>query len=392
MIAASIKSFCIAMLLVAGINSFAVAQSTITDDESRLTVESISVCGDNLFAGTRKGVYRSTDGGKVWRVLSGLPAPGWAFRLASIGKHIFVVGFFPEASMYTSDNNGDTWIKVMTIPADEKVFDVSVFKGRVYAATSKGLFVSADTGAHWSLDMGVSVESVSSVIGMKDYVFAWGRTKSDKNEFYSSTDGTNWVVKNSEGVFPDDIEPHGDNIVGIFCQNNYSMGSSYTCRGYMMWVIGKNAKKWTEVDFKARYFGFDGNNIYAIKVHVTDEKKKEPGYVREIVKSEDGGRSWEDVDEKTDPFVLANNDMQEKLHELDYWKSFEIEEIVAFRRGQKLAAEQRAIELQESLKKLKAAEASYYAPSNTQGNYGKTQQPDYRALSQDRYKVIILLP
>ncbi len=51
MIATSIKSVCMAVLLVAGINSFALGQSSVTDDQTQMTITSMTVCGDNIFAG-----------------------------------------------------------------------------------------------------------------------------------------------------------------------------------------------------------------------------------------------------------------------------------------------------------------------------------------------------
>ncbi len=293
---------------------------------------------------------------------------------------------FPKKTLYASDNNGDTWAKVMTIPAEEEVFDVSVFNGRVYAATSKGLFVSADEGAHWTQEPGVKEGYVSAVVAAKTYVLVWAQTATKNNVFYSSADGVKWNTVKGEGVWPQDIDVSGDNMIGTFCQNLGGTDNGWACRGYMLWVVAKGAKKWEHVDFKARYFALDGDNIYAIKVHVTDEKKKEPEYVREVVKSDDKGRNWEIVDEKTEPFVLSDYDMQEKLRELDDWKSFEVAQVVAYRKGQKLAAEQKAKELQDEQKRRKAEAAKeYYSSGSSSNPYAAQKQPDYRAQSQDRF-------
>ncbi|MCD6013446.1 MAG: hypothetical protein K0Q79_3308 [Flavipsychrobacter sp.] len=378
---------CIAMLVVAGINNFALGQSTIDDDESKTVITSMAVCGDNIFAGTKKGIYRSADSGKVWRLVNGLPAPAWTIKLVSVGKNIFAVGFFPDLLLFISTDNGDSW-KWVTVAADrERVMDVCVFKGRLFAATDKGLYVSTDEGAHWAADPGLKEKFASTAIAVKSCVLVLAKAESGQEIFYSSADGVKWDIVKSEGVRPNDVNASGDNIVATFCQYQHSMGDRSTRRGYVLWILSKNARKWEQAEFRARYFALDGDNIYAIKVQVTNEKKKDPGYVREIVKSDDKGRSWKTIDEKTDPFVTTDYGMQEMLHELDFWKSFEIEEIVAFRRGQQLAAEQREKEWQAELKRRREAPV-YEDRTFRQGTHKASAQPDYRALSQDRFNAM----
>lgn len=373
------------VLLIAVINNSSFAQA-IVDDNAKLHITSMAVCGDNIFAGTRvNGVYRSVDGGQVWEpVNSGLPTKPYIIELASSEKKIFTVVFGRSPSMYVSADNGLNWSGVNVCPADCKVTGVSSFKNKVFASTANGMYESTDEGTNWKLVSALPEKEMSSVIANKEYAITWSY-EVGHNKFYSSPDGKKWNEIRESDVNVDHLEVHGNNFVARWCQHNVNISGQSTCRAYRLWVLDKNAKKWEEIDFRARYFGFDENKIYAIKVEVV-EKKKKAVYNKEIVMSDDKGKSWNTVDENTDPFVLSDYGMQEKLIELKAWESVEIDEINAVIRGKKLAEENYAAAMAEARKKLKAAEALYNAPASS-GRPGSStsDKPDYRALSQDRY-------
>ncbi len=278
------------------------------------------------------------------------------------------------------------WAGVNVCPGDCKVTGVSSFKNKVFATTAKGLYESTDDGTNWTLVSALPEKEMSSVVANKEYALTSSYEDAYTTKFYSSPDGKKWnEVRDGNNVRVGQLEVHGDNFVATWCQHNVNISGQSTCRAYRLWVLDKNAKKWEEIDFRARYFGFDENKIYAIKVEVF-EKKKKAVYNKEIVMSDDKGKSWNTVDENTDPFVLSDYGMQEKLIELKAWESVEIDEINAVIRGKKLAEENYAAAMAEARKKLKAAEALYNAPASS-GRPGSStsDKPDYRALSQDRY-------
>ena len=65
-----------------------------------------------------------------------------------------------------------------------------------------------------------------------------------------------------------------------------------------------------------RYFGFYRNNIYAITVQIEARRKNDYSYVLTILVSENRGKKWTIINEKTDPFVLSDITIQNKLNEL----------------------------------------------------------------------------
>ncbi|MCD6010361.1 MAG: BNR/Asp-box repeat protein [Flavipsychrobacter sp.] len=371
---------CIIVLMTAATGTIASAQS----DEAKMPITSMAVSGDNIFAGTRtNGVYRSTDGGKVWApVNNGLPDKAQIMEMAATAKSVFTIVYRPERIMFVSGDNGMNWKMVSASPTNPSVTGVASFKNKVFAATPTGLYESTDDGAHWLPVKGVNEEKMTSVIASGKCVLAWYQKGRSENIFYSSTDGNEWNKLEAQSVWPDDLEVHGNNFLVTFCQDSRSIGNQPTCRAYILWLLDKKAKKWEQLDFRARYFGFDGDKIYAIKVKVSENRKKQPVYEREVTVSDDRGKSWNTVDEKTDPFITGNYGMQEKLNELDMLKDAEIGEIVQYRTMIINNQKHRDSTLAAIQKKQKEMEyKSYYSPSSNNGS----KQPDYRALSQDRY-------
>ncbi|HYG62920.1 MAG TPA: hypothetical protein VEL74_10090, partial [Thermoanaerobaculia bacterium] len=146
---------------------------------------------DTLFAGTRQGVYRSTDGGITWarrgnlagavRSLANDAAGGWlyagvdgqgVFRSFNQGgtwerisaglppnPFFFSLAFDPDrprtllattpAGLYRSVDRGRRWQRVAGAPDVNALAVVFQRGGRAYAAFTGGIFYSTDSGATW---------------------------------------------------------------------------------------------------------------------------------------------------------------------------------------------------------------------------------------------------
>jgi photosystem II stability/assembly factor-like uncharacterized protein len=137
-------------------------------------VESIAVCPSDpriILLGSEGGLYKSTDDGMTWRwIREGFPEPQRYAFAAPIG----CVAFDPsetqrvyagigrprwgkdgQGRIYVSDDRGESWrvgTPEGTLPGDAIVSDIEVAPGEesyVLAATTKGLYRSADRGVAW---------------------------------------------------------------------------------------------------------------------------------------------------------------------------------------------------------------------------------------------------
>ena len=362
----------------------AYGQVPAADDGQKIIVTSVAHIGTQLFAGTRKnGVYSSVDSGKTWApVNNGLPVGGYITELAANGNAAFAIVLHRRRSLFLSTDNGASWKEVIVCPSDSAVNTLTAFNNKVYAGTQKGLYQSGD-GTSWTLISAIDPARVTSVVSTEDRILA---QLYDDDVFYTSTDGESWNTVKGGIAHPEEIEAYGHTIIERYCRNTHNViDFKSQCMASKMWVLSKNGKKWEEVEMTPRYFGFDGDNIYAVNVTI-EAHKKEFVYEKEIVRSDDRGKSWEKIDEKTDSFVLTDLGMQEKLQELKLWEQEEIQEKVYDRdEGIKAKAQKAKDDLAARKAEMKKSQGigGYQV-------YGKTKTnappPDYRALQNDVFK------
>ena len=378
----------LAMLAITGAGTVAHAQSS--DDGQKIHVTAIAHIGDLIFASTRtNGVYLSSDGGSSWGpVNKGLPDNAYVVDLAANGTTLFAVGYKTDLTLFSSADKGASWKEVSVAPKATKVYSATVFKNKVFAATDVGLFRSADNGANWVAVPDVS-GNVLSVVASGEQMLASVYKNINRNTFFSSNDGEDWRLVKGDDVSADAVKAHGNMIVGTRCAHSFTMRDLNTCKASQAWVLSGSGKKWEEVDMKPRYFGFDGDeNIYAINTSV-EKKKKDFIYHREVLKSEDKGKSWKEVDEKTDPFVTTDPGMQADLAELDVWRILELQEKIWEQEATARSDADKAAREAELQKRI-AAENARFKNSNSSSSRSSGSRssatPDYRALSNDRFK------
>ncbi len=172
-----------------------------------LDIRSIAVSEENIFIGTLgKGVYRSTDYGTTWtQAINGLSLPYSNTRINDIeisGDDIYV-GY--REGLFVSKNNGDSWTKIKSEP----VFKMEIPKPNniiIYGGSDK-IILSADNGSSWidiwnfskyfGVDINLANEmiysQIYSVISIRSKIFAG----SDRGIFLSNDFGSNWVQINN---------------------------------------------------------------------------------------------------------------------------------------------------------------------------------------------------
>jgi photosystem II stability/assembly factor-like uncharacterized protein len=190
-----------------------------------LDLEVLAVClsprftSDRLaFVGTASGLYRSRNGGDSWRAVeTGIEEP--AVQCVGLGPDRLVVAGTEADGLLCSEDGGTNWDQPVEL-AERSVTAVAISaRGNIAAATDLGLFVSADGGQSWTLQMG-GPDAILALLYLEDDVLlvgaertgAWRleeRTWSESsNGLHASllsslvlgADDSLWVAGASEGI------------------------------------------------------------------------------------------------------------------------------------------------------------------------------------------------
>jgi photosystem II stability/assembly factor-like uncharacterized protein len=111
---------------------------------------------DVIYAGTFYRPYKTTDGGKTWRLISkGMIDDSDVFAINIDPRnpdHIFASAC---SGIYESYDAGENWKKAQGIPSQARrtrdILQHPSKAGYVYAATTEGFWMSADGGKSWSV-------------------------------------------------------------------------------------------------------------------------------------------------------------------------------------------------------------------------------------------------
>jgi hypothetical protein len=133
--------------------SWSAADSGLT----HLSVFALTFAGANLFAGTRDGVFLSTDNGTSWTpVNKGLPIypnpvdnSGAVTCLAVDGTRLYAGT--NQDGVFLSTNNGTSWTPVDSGLTQKSVYSLAVSGANLFAGTYEGgVFLSTDSGTSWT--------------------------------------------------------------------------------------------------------------------------------------------------------------------------------------------------------------------------------------------------
>ena len=162
---------------------------------------------------TNSGLFRSTDGGRTWRHLDGLPThytvsvaynPNDPRMLIATTQEDFHTTSF--AGVWVSRDGGETWSQPETGRLTEAggcayrsaaftiSFDPSLSR-RIFVATNSGIMISEDTGATWRLVVpGAGDARFAAVLALRgNRIIAGGQ----RGIWYSPDGGGSWTQESS---------------------------------------------------------------------------------------------------------------------------------------------------------------------------------------------------
>ncbi|MFA8300740.1 MAG: T9SS type A sorting domain-containing protein [Hyphomicrobiales bacterium] len=277
-------------------------------------VYAIEVTGDYYYAGTKEGLYRSSDLNADWELISNDIRMDTISYIKNIGSVLFAS---TRSDLYRSEDKGDSWTKCLSTDSDIRVIEG---KGSsIYVGTEKsGVYKSVDGGKQW-------IEDDPMFKGMKINSICL-----DGAEVYCGTnnlglfkfDGSKWINDNN-GVFSSgfmEIIPLGDKLIGesgkaVYIidkdgsleevtpksdkniwryedlkkvENRLFLLASLDCRyeNNILFTSDDNGKNWVEIALPI-YEGYIHMYANDKDIYMLEENK--------IYLSSDLGESWQDI-------------------------------------------------------------------------------------------------
>jgi hypothetical protein len=137
-----------------------------TTDLQDTAVYSLAVSGMDIFAGTKGGVFRSTNGGVNWTAVNNGLTKSEVLALAVQGANLFAG--MQGGGVFRSTNRGDLWTPVDSGVSELAVQAFAISGNNLFAGTWQGgVFLSSDNGTHWTaVNTGLMTSTVepSSVV------------------------------------------------------------------------------------------------------------------------------------------------------------------------------------------------------------------------------------
>lgn len=111
----------------------------------------ISGNADNLFVGTRRGLFRSRDFGKTWQNVfkTIIPEKSSIVAIDIPGRNTNKIMIGTERGIFISDDNGARWRDSSGVLKHHRVKFIASNNGRIYAGADDGLYSAAGAAYDW---------------------------------------------------------------------------------------------------------------------------------------------------------------------------------------------------------------------------------------------------
>lgn len=168
----------------------------------------LTASGSNLYIGfftatSSKVIYRSTDNGDTWTLATctGIPASHYPSAMTTVGPKLIIFAYYllGGGKMYASTDGGESFSESTTgLPTNLTVASLIIHGTDLYAgssliSTAKGVYRSTDNGANWAITSLATTNTINGLSRNSIGVFA----STTLNGVHRSTDnGASWTKVN----------------------------------------------------------------------------------------------------------------------------------------------------------------------------------------------------
>lgn len=163
-----------------------------------VNINSLASTGNYIFAGSQgEGVYRSSDNGVSWTAVNNGLTQLSVYSLCVSGQNIFAGTYL---GLFRSTNFGSDWTSSGNGTGGSSIYTFAVSGSTIFAGGNAGIFRSNDNGASWTeLINGLPLNFAATAVAVTgNGILAGENNTTTAGGIYRSTDGgNNWTVSNS---------------------------------------------------------------------------------------------------------------------------------------------------------------------------------------------------
>lgn len=284
-----------------------------------------------MYAGAGPGgVYKSTDGGATWNPVGPMMAsiPVYSLTFDPANSQVLYAGSANySGSVWKSTDGGATWNTANTGLGSKDVTYVAFLSGKLWAATSAGLYVSSDGAASWTAAGTDLPQAWNGPITGVPYAAQTLFATTYGLGLIRSTDGGSTWAESAEGIsswelFGVRAEPGAPSRLycigdpglpyasddGGASWTRISTGLSASRRGIRLLAAPSDPQRlYMSTDGNGIFRSADGgstwspaggtppNHGYGLAVDPTDPSVVYAGGSHKLMKSTDGGSTWSDI-------------------------------------------------------------------------------------------------
>lgn len=180
------------------------------------SVYAMTYANNNVYAVTdESGIYYSSDKGGTWNSMNNGDIIGMILYTITVDGNNVYVGA-QDGHIYKTNDNGTNWLDIKNNPLVFSVKSIGISGNKIFAGTSKGVFLTTDNGGTWvERNTGLKNQDITDI-------------KFNNNLTYVSTRGGGIYISNNDGLVWFDINDNlpDINATAITFDNQYIYAGS----------------------------------------------------------------------------------------------------------------------------------------------------------------------